>query len=67
MTWPATDTVDGAVTVTADIGYTSNAAVPALVRLAAYTMVSAWYQVRDVGEIPADVDRMLDAAKARLV
>lgn len=67
VTWPATDTVDGAVTVTADIGYLSNAVVPALVRVAAYKLVSAWYQVRDVGEVPTDVDKILSAAKSALL
>jgi uncharacterized phiE125 gp8 family phage protein len=61
VTWPTLEMIDGAVTVTADIGWTSNGAVPATIRLAAQKLVTAWYQVRDAADPPADVDRMLYA------
>jgi uncharacterized phiE125 gp8 family phage protein len=61
VAWPTPEAIDGAVTVTADIGWTTNAQVPATVRLAAQKLVTAWYQVRDAADPPADVDRMLYA------
>lgn len=46
VAWPATERVDGAVTVTVSAGYANNAAVPEAIRTAALMLVAHWYENR---------------------
>lgn len=46
VTWPDTECVDGAVTVTVSVGYASNAATPDALRVAALMLVAHWYDNR---------------------
>lgn len=46
VTWPATECIDGAVTVTVSAGYANNAAVPEAIRTAALLLVAHWYDNR---------------------
>jgi len=46
VTFPDTECVDGAVTVTVSAGYASNAAVPEPIRTAALLLVAFWYDNR---------------------
>lgn len=47
VSWPATECIDGAVTVTVSAGYANNAAVPQGIRKAALSLVAHWYQNRE--------------------
>ena len=53
VTWPATEVIDGAVTVTVSAGYASNAAIPADIRTAAMMLVANWYANREAVVIGA--------------
>jgi uncharacterized phiE125 gp8 family phage protein len=58
VSYPATDTVDGAVAVTFNAGHASNAAIDARIKQAALLMVGHWYANREavnIGNITSDV------------
>ena len=46
VTWPATECVDGAVTVTVSAGYATNAVTPDAIRTAALMLVAHWFDNR---------------------
>ncbi|BEV02206.1 head-tail connector protein [Novosphingobium olei] len=55
--WPATDGQIGGVTVDFQTGFQT---VPALLKKAIITTVSAWYRDRESGDLPAGVVAMLN-------
>lgn len=66
ITWPATEVIDGAVTVTVSAGYASNAATPDAIRTAALMLVAHWYDNREpvvigstANTVPFGVDALL--------
>lgn len=46
VSWPETECIDGAVTVTISAGYASNSVTPDAIRLAALMLVAHWYDNR---------------------
>lgn len=65
VSWPATDSCDGAVTVTASIGHTTRADIDDRIKMAAKLLVGHWYANREAvmdgapGEVPMTVRYLL--------
>ena len=69
VAWPATDAVDGAVTITINAGHTTNAAIDDRIKQAAKLMVGHWYANREAvmagvtQEVPLTVRYLLSGLR----
>ena len=71
FTWPATDTCDGAVSITMNAGHASTPAIDARVKQAALLLIGHWFANReavgDLQEAPMAVRYLLSGLRRALV
>lgn len=74
VTWPATEAIIGAVRVTINAGYASNADVPDTLRHAALLLIGHWYENREAvavgmtsGDVPLGYESLIRPHRLRMV